>query len=82
MQKNYKVSVDITVSKNVYVKAENEELAKTIAKNLVADDPFYYAKTAESFLEAVSLEAQETEEEEDDWKVTGGLYDLPPIYFI
>ena len=82
MQKNYKVTVDITVSKNVYVKTENEEQAKTIAKNLVADDPFYYAKTAESFLEAVSLEVQETEEEEDDWKVTGGLYDLPPIYFI
>ena len=55
MQKNYKVTVDITVSKNVYVKAENEEQAKTIAKNLVADDPFYYAKTAESFLEAERL---------------------------
>ena len=40
IMKNYAVSVDITMSKTIYVDAENEESAKTITNIWIADDPY------------------------------------------
>ena len=44
MKKEFCVSVDITMSCNVYVDAESEEEAKAIALNYVTDDTGYYLK--------------------------------------
>lgn len=48
--KSYAVSVDITMSKTIYVDAKDEESAKTIAKNWIADNPYDYAKNADSYV--------------------------------
>ena len=65
IMKNYAVSVDITMSKTIYIDAENEESAKTIASNWIADDPFYYImnKTRRKWLEKTiaTLEDQKLE---------------------
>ena len=47
MAKQFQVSVDITMSKTLFVEAENEEQAKTKVNNWVDDDPYYYAKDAD-----------------------------------
>ena len=44
MKKEFCVSVDITMSCNVYVDAESEEEAKAIALNYVTDDTGYYLR--------------------------------------
>lgn len=43
-KKNFRVSLDVTLSVDVYVDAKNEEMAKIKAKNFLADDPNYYIK--------------------------------------
>ena len=48
--KEFTVDVDITMSKRIYVEAENEEQAKTIVGNWLGDDPYYYAKTADAYV--------------------------------
>ena len=48
----YGVSIDITLSKTIYVEAENEEQAKAIAIKKVRDEPFYYARTADAYVGA------------------------------
>ena len=42
MSKKYQVSVEISVTKTIFVDAENEAEAKTIANNMVTDDPYYH----------------------------------------
>lgn len=42
MKKKYQVSVEISVTKTIFVDAENEEEAKTLANNMVTDDPYYH----------------------------------------
>ena len=48
----FSVSIDIVVSKRIYVEAENEEQAKAIAIKKVRDEPFYYARTADAYVGA------------------------------
>lgn len=43
MEKEYAVSMDVTMSCIIYVNAENEDDAKAIARNYVDDNPSYYA---------------------------------------
>lgn len=50
MKKQYRVSVDITMSKDIYVDAENEEEAKKKAEKDVEKNPYYYAGSADSFV--------------------------------
>ncbi len=66
MAKNFKVTVDITMSKDIIVKAESEDQAKTIAQNYVSDNPWYYAKTAEVHLDTEISSVVETDEEPED----------------
>ena len=48
----FSVSIDIVVSKTIYVEAESEEQAKAIAIKKVRDEPFYYARTADAYVGA------------------------------
>lgn len=48
----FSVSIDIVVSKTIYVEAENEEQAKQLAIKKVRDEPFYYARTADAYVGA------------------------------
>lgn len=48
----FTVALDIVVSKNIYVNAENEEQAKAIAIKEVRDNPYYYARTADAYVGA------------------------------
>lgn len=57
--KSYAVSVDITMSKTIYVDAKDEESAKTIAKNWIADDPYHYAKNADSYVSSEVVDIYE-----------------------
>lgn len=59
---NYAVDVDITMSKRIEVEADNSEDAKNIVKNWLADDPYYYARSADAY---VSNEITDVNEEED-----------------
>ena len=42
MSKKYQVSVEISVTKTLFVDAENETEAKAIANNMVTDEPYYH----------------------------------------
>ena len=44
MEKNFCVSVDITMSKNLYVEAENEEEAKAKVEEMMKYPYYYYTK--------------------------------------
>ena len=44
--KGYAVDVDLTVSRRIYVEAENEEQARKIAFNKIAEEPYYYIDNA------------------------------------
>ena len=48
----YSVSIDIVVSKTIYVEAESEEQAKAVAIKKVRDEPYYYARTADAYVGA------------------------------
>lgn len=61
MLKLYRVSVDITMSKDIYVYAENEEDAKKMTEECVEKDSYYYAAEADSF---VNCEVTDIMEEE------------------
>ena len=58
-QKNYTVTVNITVAKSIEVKAASEEQAETIVQNWIGDDPFYYAGAADMFVESLIVETNE-----------------------
>ena len=53
MEKKYKVSIDITMSTNIYVDAENEEKAKQKAIEDVKKDPYFHANSADSLVNCV-----------------------------
>lgn len=44
MKKNFCVSVDITMSKNLYVEAEDEEEAKAKVEEMMKYPHYYYTK--------------------------------------
>lgn len=53
MEKKYKVSIDITMSTDIYVDAENEEKAKQKAIEDVKKDPYFHANSADSLVNCV-----------------------------
>lgn len=50
MEKKFYVDVDITMSKRIYVDAENEEEARKIANESVKKEAFYYARHADAYV--------------------------------
>jgi hypothetical protein len=44
MKKTFCVSVDVTMAKNIYVQAEDEEQAMEIASNKIDVNPYGYAQ--------------------------------------
>ena len=62
--KEYCVSVDITMSKNIYVDAESEEQAMELAKEKVKNEPFYFAGSADAFVNVEATDANECDVEE------------------
>lgn len=70
MEKYYKVTVDITMTAEIIVKADTKQQARDKAKNWVADDPWHYARKADSCADCNVVEAEETDErpEEDEDK--------------
>lgn len=68
MEKYYKVTVDITMTAEIIVKADSEQQARTKAANYVADDPWHYARKADSCTDCNVVEVEETDErpEEDE----------------
>lgn len=44
MKKTFCVSVDVTMAKNIYVEAENEEQAMEIASSKIDENPYGYAQ--------------------------------------
>ena len=63
MKKQYRVSVDITMSKDIYVDAENEEEAKKMVEESVEENSYYYAGSADSFVNCEVTDIMEEEEE-------------------
>ena len=43
MKKNFCVSVDITMAKNIYVEAENEEQAASKVRKMINKNPYEHA---------------------------------------
>ena len=62
MEKEFAVDVDITVSKRIYVKAENEEQAKAIVNDTVKKYSHYYYTKADAY---VCHEITDVNEEND-----------------
>ena len=62
MKKNYCVSVDITMAKNIYVEAENDEHAKEIVDSMINENPYSYTKNG--FSHFVSYEIIDANEED------------------
>lgn len=59
MLKRYRVSVDITMLKNLYFYAENEEEAKKMAEECVEENSYYYAHSADSFVNCEATDIME-----------------------
>ena len=45
MEKTFCVAVDITMAKNIYVQAEDEEHAISIARSKIDENPYAYAQS-------------------------------------
>lgn len=57
--KSYAVSVDITMSKTIYVDAKDEESAKALVNNWIADNPYHYAKSADNYVSSEIVDVNE-----------------------
>jgi hypothetical protein len=60
--KGYAVDVDLTVSRRIYVEAENEEQAKARVSKWVVDDPYFYLNTADAFVGHKVIDVNEDDE--------------------
>jgi len=60
--KNYAVDVDITVSKRIYVDAENEDDARKQVEEKLRNYPHYYYTKADSY---ISHKITDVEEDND-----------------
>lgn len=65
MARKFQVSVDITMSRTLFVDAENEEQARAKVGNWIGDDPYYYVKDG-AYVSHVITDVDETDEECDD----------------
>ena len=62
MKKEYAVHVDITMSKTVYVHAENEDEAIRLGRLTVSENPYYHASTADAYVDHIVVDVNETED--------------------
>ena len=59
MKKTFCVAVDITMAKNIYVEAENEEQAMEIASSKIDENPYGYAQGFSHYVDYEIIEANE-----------------------
>lgn len=57
--KKFSVCLDIAMTCNIHVEAENEWQAKQIAQDLAYNDPWKYVKDADSCADIVVVETRE-----------------------
>jgi hypothetical protein len=57
--KKFSVSVDITMAKNIYVEAENEEHAKEIVDSMINNNPYGYTNGFSHFVSYEIIDANE-----------------------
>lgn len=62
MARKFQVSVDITMSRTLFVDAENEEQARAKVGNWIGDDPNYYVRNA-AYVSHEITDVDETDEE-------------------
>ena len=62
MERFYKVTVDVTMTTEIIVRADSEQKARTKAANYVADNPWYYARKADSCADYNVVVTEETDE--------------------
>jgi hypothetical protein len=61
MAKNYSVSVDITMSKNIEVEANSEDEAIAKANEMVANNPYDYTNGFSHYVTHETISAEEEE---------------------
>lgn len=71
MRKNYQVTIDITVSKVMEVSADDADEAKAIVANWIGDDPFFYAKSADSVINNEITDVTEIVNQAVSWMMIG-----------
>ena len=59
MKKTFCVSVDVTMAKNIYVEAEDEEHAISIARSKIDENPYAYAQAFSHYVGYDIIEAYE-----------------------
>ena len=59
MKKTFCVSVDVTMAKNIYVEAEDEEHAISIARSKIDENPYAYAKAFSHYVGYEIIDANE-----------------------
>ena len=57
--KTFSVSVDITMAKNIYVEAENEEQAMSKVREMMTKNPYDYANTFSHYVGYEIIDANE-----------------------
>lgn len=57
--KNFSVSIDITMSKNICVEAENEEQAMAMADAMISNAPYDYARNFSHYVSHEVIDAEE-----------------------
>lgn len=63
--KHFAVDVDITMSKRIYVDAENEQQAREIVEEKMKYPHYYYTK-ADAYVEHEITDVNEEEPDDDD----------------
>ena len=61
MKKNFCVSVDFVMSKNIYVNAENEEQAKSKVRDMIKEKPYDHACNFSHYVGYEIIDAYEEE---------------------
>ena len=59
MKKTFCVSVDVTMAKNIYVEAEDEEHAISIARSKIDENPYAYAQAFSHYVGYDIIESYE-----------------------
>jgi len=59
MKKTFCVSVDVTMAKNIYVEAEDEEHAISIARSKIDENPYGYAQGFSHYVGYEIIDANE-----------------------
>ena len=60
--KEFRVDIDITMSKSFFVDAENEDDARKQVKEMVEKEPYYHAGRADAFVKSEIFDCYSTDE--------------------